>query len=73
MSSKDHNEEEFEEKDMQLNPGEEEDIVLTGSSQHSNPKIITRLSEDSPMNLSKMYRTAGCASYVIYSVRFECG
>lgn len=67
MSSKDHNEEEFEEKDMQLNPVEEEDIVLTGSSQHSNPKIITRLSEDSPMNLSKMYQDwfLDYASYVI--------
>ena len=64
---KDHNEEEFEEKDMQLNPVEEEDIVLTGSSQHSNPKIITRLSEDSPMNLSKMYQDwfLDYASYVI--------
>jgi topoisomerase-4 subunit A len=67
MSSKDHNEEEFEEKDMQLNPVEEEDIVLTGSSQHSNPKIITRLSEDSPMNLSKMYQD-WCLDYASYVI-----
>ena len=66
MSLKDSNEEDLEDKDMQMNP-EEEDIVLSGSSRHSNPRIITRLAEDSPMNLSRMYQDwfLDYASYVI--------
>ena len=66
MSLKDSNEEDFEDKDMQMNP-EEDDILLSDSSQHSNPRIITRLAEDSPMNLSRMYQDwfLDYASYVI--------
>lgn len=66
MSLKDSNEENFEDKDKQMNQ-EEEDIVFSGSSQHSNPKITTRLAEDSPMNLSRMYQDwfLDYASYVI--------
>lgn len=45
MSLKDSNEENFEDKEMQMDQ-EEEDIVLSDSSQHSNPKIITRLAEE---------------------------
>ncbi len=69
MSLKESNEENFEEKDTQMNQKakEDEDVVLSGSSQSSNPKITTRLAEDSPMNLSRMYQDwfLDYASYVI--------
>ncbi|MDO5522940.1 MAG: DNA gyrase/topoisomerase IV subunit A, partial [Bacteroidia bacterium] len=66
MSLKDNNEENFEDKDAPMNQ-EEEETALSGSSQHAKPKITTRLAEDSPMNLSRMYQDwfLDYASYVI--------
>lgn len=65
MSEKDRNEECFEEKENSTKW--DKDTTSSDSLQSSGSKIATRLSDDSPMNLSRMYQDwfLDYASYVI--------
>lgn len=65
MSSEDINEDDFEDKEAPIHQEEETDLSVTFHPY--NPKIVTRLTEDSPMYLSRMYQDwfLDYASYVI--------